>query len=166
MNQCKLKSIKTRGEYLWNLLKVFSKTTPVAPQSQLPSQLCQVSSCGLILFFISFLSHSYPHLISLILRKLLEDNEDLRVIFLIRYSDIVAEHGQFCMTSGNGNDELSNIKLMSNNDQKKKSENDVRDPRGTVTHDGQPRGKHQLQIDSFCSNLLDDLLKVDAFTKT
>ena len=112
MNQCKLKNIKTRGAYLWNLFKVFSKTTPVAPQSQLPSQLCQVSSCGLILFFISFLSHSNPHLISLILRKLLEDNEDLRVIFLIRYSDIVAEHGQFCMKSGNDNDELSNIKLM------------------------------------------------------
>jgi len=62
------------------------------------------------------LSRNYP--LSFV-RKLLEDNEDLRVIFLIR------------------------------------------DPRGTVTHDGQPRGKHQLQIDSFCSNLLDDLLKAE-----
>jgi len=49
--------------------------------------------------------------------KLLEDNDDLRVIFLIR------------------------------------------DPRGTVTHDGQPRGNKQ--IDSFCSNLLDDLVKAE-----
>ena len=63
-------------------------------------------------------------------------------------------------------DELSNIKLMRTmiDDQSKMSENDVRDPRGTVTHDGHPRSKHQLQMDSFCSNLLDDLVKVLAFT--
>jgi len=62
------------------------------------------------------LSRNYP--LSFV-RKLLEDNADLRVIFLIR------------------------------------------DPRGMVTHDGQPRSKHQQQMDSFCSNLLDDLVKAD-----
>ena len=44
------------------------------------------------------------------------------------------------------------------------TENNLRDPRGTVTHDGQPRGNKQ--IDSFCSNLLDDLVKVQVLYKS
>ena len=73
---------------------------------------------------------------------------------------------EYLASSGNDNDELSNIKLMQviPNDQSKMSKNDVRDPRGTVTHEGHPRSKHQLQMDSFCSNLLDDLVKVPTFT--
>jgi len=62
------------------------------------------------------LSRNYP--LSFV-GKLLEDNDDLRVIFLIR------------------------------------------DPRGTATHDGHPRGKQQQQMESFCSNLLDDLVKAE-----
>ena len=49
--------------------------------------------------------------------------------------------------------------MIKENDQKK-----FRDPRGTVTHDGQPRGNKQ--IDSFCSNLLDDLVKVQVLYKS
>ena len=43
---------------------------------------------------------------------------------------------------------------------RKSDERYIRDPRGTATHDGHPRSKHQQQMDSFCSNLLDDLVKV------
>ena len=125
-------------------------------------QLCQDSFSSypcLISLFSSLLSRFNPPLVSLILRQLLEDNDDLRVIFLIRYSNVVADHDD-------GNDELSNIKLrrVIPDDQSKMSKNYVRDPRGTVTHDGHPRSKHQLQMDSFCSNLLDDLVKVPTFT--
>ena len=42
--------------HLWNHLKVFETTTPVASQSKLPSQLCQVSSPA-------FPSYSTSHLV-------------------------------------------------------------------------------------------------------
>ena len=86
---------------------MFETTTPVASQSKLPSQLCEVSSPAFPSYSISHLvvaitlsaivpgflsSYSvlifYPELP----RKLLEDNADLRVIFLIRYSDVAVDH--------------------------------------------------------------------------
>ena len=133
MNHCELKNRKKW--WIFGNLKVFAATTPVDAQSPLPSQLCRVGKLIRAIVFSLIL-------ISQLSRKLLEDNDDLRVIFLIR-----------CNKDQNKNQVQYNSQRS-----KKTTENNLRDPRGTVTHDGQPRGNKL--IDSFCSNLLDDLVKV------